>query len=487
MDRPRARSSYPFGGPKVWLIQLPLIAVWTLAFLVARCGDDGMLSSETLRTGVYPMLRRMEGIATDWKFRLRGARPVKQKIVIVEIDDRAIEMFGRWPWHRDAIAVLVQQVMDAGAKVVGLDIVFPEDDTRVPEGVAELLRAHSLGDEIPQFETDLMLQRIIDLNHDRLVLGWMADRWCRPAYPDDRPCPVTDKEELARLPKDFAKFAFAHFKAASGFDPATTVLASTPEILGNLPNYTASAKHAGYLVNAWEDSDNIVRRAQVALFVDGKPYPSLPLEMARVGLGDDLSLALDDRGRVERVELERSGLSIPVSPAGTLSINFRGPGYHFPFVGAGELLGEDDVISFQSDGKIDKKSRKDLFDGAYVFIGVTAIGARDLRNFPFGSNTPGTEGLATILDNVLSRRRHAARARHPRLARDPAPDDGGRVLVRAADSAARCADLAAGLGADHRRARAARRRLPVQPAGRRSRAPCSCSPSSGRSSSPRSR
>ena len=388
--------------PKVWLIQLPLILLWTLAFLVAQCGDDGLLSSDTLRTGVYPALRRMEGASTDWKFRLRGERPPQQKIVIVEIDDRAIEMVGRWPWHRDAVAVLVQQVMDAGAKVVGLDIVFPEPDTRVPEGVAELLRANSLGDQIPQFETDLLLQRIIDVHRDRLVLGWMADRWCRPAYPDAAPCPVTDKKELERLPEQFDKFAYAHFLNSARFDAASTMLTSTPEILGNLPGYTASAKHAGYLVNAWEDTDNIVRRAQVALFVGGKPYPSLPLEMARVGLEDNFSLTLDDDGHIESVELERSGLRIPVSPAGTLSINFRGPGYHFPYVGATELLTEDDVIQFQNDGKIDKKSRKELFDGAYVFIGVTAIGARDLRNFPFGSNIPGTEGLATILDNVVS-------------------------------------------------------------------------------------
>jgi adenylate cyclase len=388
---------------KIWLVQLPLIVLWTAAFLIARCGDDGTLGSHALRTGIYPTLRRMEGVATDLKFRLRGSRPPKQKIVIVEIDDRASELLGRWPWHRDAIAVLIQEVMDAGAKVVGLDIVFPEDDVRVPEGVGDLLRAHDLGDQIPTFETDLVLQRIIALNHDRLVLGWMADRWCRPAYPDDRPCPVTDKGELARLPADFAKFGFTHFSPPTPFDAAGTILASTPEILGNLPSYNATASHAGYLVNAWEDADNIVRRAQAALFVDGKPYPSLPLEMARVGLADDLALTLDGAGQVSRVELQRTRLALPVSPAGTLSINFRGPGYHFPFVGARELIEtEDDVIPYQQDGKILKKSRKELFDGAYVFIGVTAIGARDLRNFPFGSNIPGTEGLATILDNVLS-------------------------------------------------------------------------------------
>ena len=99
-----------------------------------------------------------------------------------------------------------------------------------------------------------------------------------------------------------------------------------------------------------------------------------------------------------------------------MSINFRGAGYHFPFVGAIDLLGEDDVIPVQRDGKIERRDARELFEDAYVLIGVTAIGARDLRHFPFGNNIPGTEGLATILDNVLSGDAIRARRRAVRLA-----------------------------------------------------------------------
>ncbi|MCX5746163.1 MAG: adenylate/guanylate cyclase domain-containing protein [Proteobacteria bacterium] len=381
------------------LIQLPLVVLWTMAFLIGECGDAGTLDNHFLRTSIYPSLRRMEGFSTDLKFRMRGPQPTQRKIVIVEIDDRAVTEFARWPWHRDAVAGLVLQVVDAGAKVVGLDIVFPEPDPRVPDGVAELMTANGLGEQLPSFETDPMLQRVIALNQERLVLGWMTDHSCHPTHPEIA-CPVTDPAELAALPS-FEKFAYQKFTTARPFDAATTSLLSTPSIIGNLPSYNEAANHAGFLVAGTEDPDEVVRRASLVMFAGGHPYPSLPLEMARVGRGDDLAVSLDDDGHIDRLGLAKDP-TLPVDASGTLAINFRGAGDHFPFVGAIDLLGEDDVIPVQRDGKIEHRSRKEIFANAYVLIGVTAMGARDLRNFPFGRNIPGTEGLATILDNILT-------------------------------------------------------------------------------------
>lgn len=384
---------------RLLLLQLPLIVLWTVAFVICDCGDSGKLESHFLRSSLYPSLRRLEVTYTDLKFRARGPRPVKNKIVIVEIDDQSVAQVARWPWHRDAIAVLVLQAMDAGAKVVGLDIIFPEPDQRVPDSVVELLQQNNLGDTVPQFETDLILQRIIALSKDRLVLGWMTDHWCHPAYDDKSVCVGTE----TMLPAGFGKFGFSTFKPTGKFDAASTPIVSTPTVTSNLPGYEEAAEHAGYLDNAAEEPDDIVRRAQLFMFVGGKPHPSLPLEMARVGLGDDLQLKLDDDGYVTSVGFARSGRTIPVDASGTLAMNFRGAGYTFSFVSAIDLLGEEDMIAVQHDvDKKEKRSRKDIFKDAYVLVGVTAVGARDLRHFPFGQNIPGTEGLATILDNVLA-------------------------------------------------------------------------------------
>ena len=385
---------------RIWLFQIPLVLLWTLAMLVAECGDDGTLESGFLRRDVYPAVRGLSSSYTDVKFKARGPRPVRHKIVVVEIDDKAISMVGRWPWHRDAVALLIMAALENGAKAVGLDIVFPEDDVRVPPDLAELLQNNGLGDAIPQFESDLVLKRIIDLYKDKLVLGWMTDTTCRPAYRDD-PCDVTGEESLASLPEGFDKFAFDQFTLPKGFDPAHTPIVSAETVVSNLPTYNQSAIYSGFLVSAVEDSDEVVRRAQAALIVGGKPYPSLPLQMASIGLQDKLAIDFED-DLIKDVRFVKSGRRVPVTPTGAISINFRGGGYHFPYVGAVDLLSEEPNIPVQHDRTVATHPVKEVFKDAYVLIAVTAIGGRDLRNFPFGHNIPGTEGLATILDNVLS-------------------------------------------------------------------------------------
>ncbi len=382
------------GKRRVWLVQLPLVLVWTMAFLVAQRGDERTLTSQALRTRIYPTLRMMEGFTTDLKFRLRGRRPLGPKIVMVEIDEDAIDQIGRWPWHRDAMAVLIQSAFDAGARVVGLDIAFSEPDVRVPEAVGDLLRAQGLGDRIPAFETDLYLQRIIALHRDHLVLGWMSDDYCVPAW---EPC-----DPMLALPKGFQKFAFG--KVSGAFRQASTALVAIPTITANIDGFDDAAAHAGYFLG-FPDFDDVTRRTFVAVTANGHVFPSLPLEMARVGLGDELAATFDGRGELASVELARSGRRLPVSRHGVLPINFLGPGYQqgaFPWVPAMQLIGEDETIKFVRGGKVESAARKELFKDAYVFVGLSAQGVNDLRNFPFASHGPGVEGHATVLENILS-------------------------------------------------------------------------------------
>ncbi len=386
----------------LWFILAPVILVWFLALLVAESVDDGTLESDFLRTNIYPRLNSLSGSYTDIKFRARGSKPVQQKIVIIEIDDRAIKNVGRWPWHRDTVAMLTYAALEYGAKVVGLDIVFPEMDQRVPDEVAELLRANGLGDTIPTFETDLVLKRIIDLFKDKIVLGWMSDTTCRPAY-DGELCDVMDPEQKQFLPLSFEKFAFDTITGQKAIDPAATQLASAPSVVSNRTIYNESAAYSGFLVNAAEDSNDIVRRAQLSILVDGTPHPSLPLVMAGIGLEKKLTIEFTDEGLIERIGFGDSHDSdVSVSPTGAMSINFRGAGYHFSYVGAWDIFSQEPEIPVQQAGVIRTEPVADIFKDAYVLIGVSAIGARDLRTFPFGNNIPGTEGLATILDNILT-------------------------------------------------------------------------------------
>src|SRR5271154_915171 len=85
---------------------------------------------------------RLEGFFFDAKFRFRGTRPLTQKILVVGIDENSIATLGRWPWHRDALAVLLERIMQSGAKSVGFDAVFAEADPRLTEDFAAILKQH---------------------------------------------------------------------------------------------------------------------------------------------------------------------------------------------------------------------------------------------------------------------------------------------------------------------------------------------------------
>lgn len=63
----------------------------------------------------------------DLLFTLRGSLPASSQIVIVAIDESSmVEIKQQWPWLRSLHAQLIRQLHQAGAKVIGIDILFSE-------------------------------------------------------------------------------------------------------------------------------------------------------------------------------------------------------------------------------------------------------------------------------------------------------------------------------------------------------------------------
>src|SRR5208282_4984879 len=62
----------------------------------------------------------------DQMFRWRGMQPADPRITIVAIDDGSIHKIGHYPWPRGIYSKLLDRLFADGAKVVGLDIVFPD-------------------------------------------------------------------------------------------------------------------------------------------------------------------------------------------------------------------------------------------------------------------------------------------------------------------------------------------------------------------------
>ena len=73
-------------------------------------------------------LETMEAKLYDLRTRLRAPAAADQKIAIVEIDEASVAQLGRYPWPRSRIAEALDVISEAGAKVIGLDILYPDPE-----------------------------------------------------------------------------------------------------------------------------------------------------------------------------------------------------------------------------------------------------------------------------------------------------------------------------------------------------------------------
>ena len=71
----------------------------------------------------------------------RDAQPVEP--VIVAIDERSLSRLGRWPWPRETHAALLDRLTAAGARAVGLDLLFAEP---APDGAGDRRLARAVAD-----------------------------------------------------------------------------------------------------------------------------------------------------------------------------------------------------------------------------------------------------------------------------------------------------------------------------------------------------
>jgi class 3 adenylate cyclase/CHASE2 domain-containing sensor protein len=74
------------------------------------------------------VLRALDGWFYDRRVRnfQFSAPPPNDRFVHLDIDEQALQVAGRWPWDRVVLADMIDEVRRAGAKVVALDVVFPD-------------------------------------------------------------------------------------------------------------------------------------------------------------------------------------------------------------------------------------------------------------------------------------------------------------------------------------------------------------------------
>ena len=313
--------------------------------------------------------------ARDYRLVQRGVQAGSADIVIVAVDDASLEQFGRWPWSRAVIAQLIDRLVEAGAAVIGFDIVQSETaanrdlDTvreRVP-GLDERTWQELRRVLDPGATDDARLTQAIRAS-GRTVLGYFFD-FERQAVPDP----------ALRLPT-YNIVQNSRGGAGERRVPVARMMQA------NLPELTAAARAVGYF-NFVPDPDGSYRRAPLTIRFGEQMTLPLSLAMLQVSRPQaPLAIRFAEFG-VESVSV--GAAPIPVAEDGQMLINYRGPKQTFRYVPAADVL--------------QQRVQPGLLRGKLVLVGVTATAVGDIRVTPFDGTLPGVEIHANVLDNILRR------------------------------------------------------------------------------------
>lgn len=111
--------------------QLKKIPIFIGIFCVILYGAIIYINAPFIREGV----ELLDNWVYDWQ--VRHAHKPKltpdNHVVVVDVDDRSLDVIGRWPWPRNVLGELIDALVAKGAKVIAMDFTFPEKEQNVVE------------------------------------------------------------------------------------------------------------------------------------------------------------------------------------------------------------------------------------------------------------------------------------------------------------------------------------------------------------------
>jgi len=358
----------------------PRIAVTLLPLVFALLHAVG-----AVRLGV---LDRLDNFIYDSRLKATMPQTLDERIVIVDIDEKSLAEVGRWPWGRNRLSELTDELFDRQKiAILGFDVVFAEADEssglkRLNELAQKELRDQpGFLDKLRQLQTpldyDAMFAR--SLEKRPVVLGYYftSDRDGRTS--GVLPVPVMGKDALQGRPITFTTW--------NGYG-------------SNIARLAAAAPMAGHF-NPIAEGDGVVRSLPLIAEFQGQYYESLSLAMFRMlagspgvfpGFPRERFLARNYQG-LESIQLKLGNklLAIPVDERVSSLVPFRGfggpKGGSFRYVSAADLLSK----------AIPAGALKDKI----VLLGTTAPGLQDLRVTPVSDVYPGVEAHANVISGLL--------------------------------------------------------------------------------------
>lgn len=311
-------------------------------------------------------VQSLENIVYDTKLRLTMPKTLDSRIIIVDIDEKSLAEVGRWPWHRQKLAALTQELLqNQRVSAIGFDLVFAE------------------GDDMREADTRFA-QSFLQKN---VVLGYYftSDREARIS--GVLPKPVIQQINL------------------SGRKIRATVWDGFGS---NIATLAEAAPLAGFF-NAIADDDGVVRSTPLLASFKGDYYESMALAVYRAATGypsvgpGSLPNSVDSVGGIlsmDSIKLTKTDISDPTkTQMQTIKVDDRAA-VLVPYRGLGGALGG----SFQYISAADilaKRLASEQLRGKIILVGTSAPGLQDLRITPVGQTYPGVETHANVISSML--------------------------------------------------------------------------------------
>ena len=327
--------------------------------------------NQGLNTLADSALNRIEYFFYDLRYRLtldEQQHQSEHNIVILDIDERSLQVEGRWQWSRLKIAKLVEKLAEQGAAVVAFDIVFSEPERNPATELLENYPVQEIESSLKKIEqfSDADKTFASSFQHTDVILGYFFD---------------FEGSKVGALPP-----------AVAEIDPAIAdklIAQPMSGIISNLAVLQDAARGAGSVFTI-TDADGVIRRSPLVIPYDGKLYPSLSLASAMAYLFVEevsINISRQDENSFPITSVSVSEFPANTDATGRVLVPYIGRQKSFPYISATDVL-NDNVP-------------EGALTNAIVLVGTSALGLKDLRTTPFEAGYPGVEVHASILKGLL--------------------------------------------------------------------------------------
>ena len=339
-------------------------------------------------SNVLPLsfINQLENYSYDLRLNLLMPRTIDSRIVIVDIDEKSLAEQGRWPWGRDKLALMMDNLFDHyHINTLGFDVVFAEKDESSGLKNLELMQQKYLKDNAGF--ADALINIKPKLDYDQIFADSLKNRKIVLGYYFQT---NGDNNSIGQLPAEI--FSVESFdNAALGFAEATGYGA-------NLAMLQQNAHSAGHF-NPEPDEDGITRKISLFIKYGQNYYESLAFAVTRAYLNSSVveaefgKLGIGE-GYAGLEAFKLGNKRVPVDAHIATLVPYRGEQGSFQYISASDVL--------------NKKVALNTLKNKIILVGTTAPGLMDLRSTPVQSNYPGVEVHANfisgILDNNLKQR-----------------------------------------------------------------------------------